>query len=379
MYCSEIKRKGLAGKTLISTKETLNLAFCQRRIANRNQNAVPVQPERSPVFDLCAIEQSRSMVHSMQLGILIALVFQNTVTVLLMKFTLKPDNAEYDIATVVATIESVKFTTCILLISCRTSGFQLSSFFAQTWRQPKLGIPAVLYAVQNNLVYIAVKNLTTTSYVVCSQSKIIATAVFSVLLLSKKLHKYQYVSFVMLGCGMVLVQVDSANDKSMFEDHLIGFVSVFFASLSSGYAGVFLEIIYKHGETNIFERNAQLSLFSLPLTFLLAWYSQWHKADIDIFNGFNVYVFALIANQAAGGMIIAGVMKYASAILKCFAVSVSVCLCTLVSIWSGDDTAGWEKVLGVLMVIVATFLYSQTQRSNQNQIVMKNAAKQADV
>jgi len=148
---------------------------------------------------------------------------------------------------------------------------------------------------------------------------------------------------------------------------------------SSGYAGVFLEIMYKHGETNLFERNAQLSLFSLPLTFLFACYSQWHKADIDVFSGFNAYVFALIANQAAGGMIIAGVMKYASAILKCFAVSVSVCLCTLVSIWHGDDTAGHKKALGVLMVIVATFLYSIPKRSDQNQVVTKNAPNHAGV
>jgi UDP-sugar transporter A1/2/3 len=56
-------------------------------------------------------------------------------------------------------------------------------------------VPAALYAVQNNLLFIALSNLDSVSYQVLYQSKIATTAFFAWLMLNKHLNRGYVFSF----------------------------------------------------------------------------------------------------------------------------------------------------------------------------------------
>jgi UDP-sugar transporter A1/2/3 len=71
----------------------------------------------------------------------------------------------------------------------------------------KLLIPSGLYTLQNNLLFIALSNLDAATYQVTYQLKILTTAVFSVIMLGKKLDMYKWVSLVILTIGVSFVQV----------------------------------------------------------------------------------------------------------------------------------------------------------------------------
>jgi UDP-sugar transporter A1/2/3 len=71
----------------------------------------------------------------------------------------------------------------------------------------KLLIPAGLYTLQNNLLFIALSNLDAATYQVTYQLKILTTAVFSVIMLGKKLDMTKWVSLVILTIGVSFVQV----------------------------------------------------------------------------------------------------------------------------------------------------------------------------
>lgn len=71
----------------------------------------------------------------------------------------------------------------------------------------KLLIPAGLYTLQNNLLFVALSNLDAATYQVTYQLKILTTALFSVLMLGKKLDSIKWVSLVILMLGVSLVQV----------------------------------------------------------------------------------------------------------------------------------------------------------------------------
>ena len=71
----------------------------------------------------------------------------------------------------------------------------------------KLLIPSGLYTLQNNLLFIALSNLDAATYQVTYQLKILTTALFSVLMLSKKLDSIKWISLVILMFGVSLVQV----------------------------------------------------------------------------------------------------------------------------------------------------------------------------
>lgn len=68
-------------------------------------------------------------------------------------------------------------------------------------------IPAGLYTLQNNLLFIALSNLDAATYQVTYQLKILTTALFSVLMLGKKLDSTKWISLVFLMIGVSLVQV----------------------------------------------------------------------------------------------------------------------------------------------------------------------------
>ena len=71
----------------------------------------------------------------------------------------------------------------------------------------KLLIPAGLYTLQNNLLFVALSNLDAATYQVTYQLKILTTALFSVLMLGRKLDSFKWVSLLILMAGVSLVQV----------------------------------------------------------------------------------------------------------------------------------------------------------------------------
>jgi UDP-sugar transporter A1/2/3 len=73
----------------------------------------------------------------------------------------------------------------------------------------KLAIPALLYVVQNNLLFVALSNLSVPLYQVTNQGKLLTTAVCSRLLLNKSISGMQYLSLLVLALGVAVVQLSS--------------------------------------------------------------------------------------------------------------------------------------------------------------------------
>ncbi|KAK6044214.1 Nucleotide-sugar transporter [Cooperia oncophora] len=72
---------------------------------------------------------------------------------------------------------------------------QIYDQFVHHWRDAlKVLVPAVVYTIQNFLLYVAVENLPAATYMVTYQLKILTTAVFTVLVLGRKLSIQQWVS-----------------------------------------------------------------------------------------------------------------------------------------------------------------------------------------
>lgn len=86
----------------------------------------------------------------------------------------------------------------------------------EAWR---MLIPAALYAVQNNILFIAITNLDSVSYQVLYQSKIATTAFFAWIMLDKRISRIQIVALLCLICGVVLVQLGpSAGSETHKQD-----------------------------------------------------------------------------------------------------------------------------------------------------------------
>ena len=303
---------------------------------------------------------------------LFILTMQNTALVLVTKFSYRKSATPYVVSTVIASAELVKLAlSYILLVASDGQSAARDALREVSSNATRLAVPSVLYVIQNNLLFEGVRLLSPTAYMVCSQSKILTSAICSVLLLGTRITRKQYVALLVLVCGMILVQGDEGRgsnvrlDKARTEDTLQGMVAVLTAAFTSGFAGAYLEKMYKEvgaQKRSVWFRNAQLACFSLPVAMIgSAWRDGERLRAIEgVFQGYDGVVLLVIALQAFGGLVVAAVLRYAGNVLKCFAVSISICNCALATTVFANDGHNLSVTtsLGIALVIGSTFLYS---------------------
>ncbi|PAA74495.1 hypothetical protein BOX15_Mlig026239g2, partial [Macrostomum lignano] len=307
------------------------------------------------------------------------LVLQTSSVVLAMRYTrsaAEPGQKLYLTSTAVVMAEAVKLLTCLLLVA-REHGFSarltirdLRTELLVNWQDTlKLAVPAGLYTLQNNLLFIALSHLNAALYQVTYQLKILTTAVFSVLMLRKAISGTKWLALLILFTGVALVQLPSQDDSSSaaatseqsasLSSQMVGLVAVLSACCSSGFAGVYFEKILKGSQASVWMRNIQLGLFGALLGLGGVAASDWQRVAADgFFQGYTGWVWLVIGLHAFGGLVIAAVIKYADNILKGFANAVSIILSTLVSwLWLADFVPSATFFAGASLVIAATMLY----------------------
>jgi len=311
---------------------------------------------------------------------LVVLVVQTTALVLILRYsrTQKTDGPKYLSSTVVFISEVVKFITCVLVLLWNNN-MKFDRLYRELdidiFKRPneslKVGVPAFLYVVQNNLLFLALSKLDAATYQVTYQLKILTTAFFSVTMLSRRLNILKWLSLIMLTTGVALVQIpkdsfngSKANPKKLkhgLEDsnQFIGLIAIIAACFSSGFAGVYFERILKTSAISLWMRNLQLAFFSIFGAFAMTLLYDWDQVtNYGFFQGYNSVIWVVVALQAYGGLLIALVVKYADNILKGFATSLSILLSSLISWWFLED---FEPTLlfivGASIVVGSTFLY----------------------
>jgi UDP-galactose transporter len=227
---------------------------------------------------------------------LACLVVQNSSLALMMRstFLLPKTGHLYLASTAVLLTEIIKLFLSIVflyLLDAKSNIRQLRHImihevFVNKWDWASLTIPSLLYTLQNSLQYISMSQLSAPVFQLLYQMKIVTTAVFSVLLLSKQISMIQWVSIVALTCGVALVQLSQqsiSQDNAFAGNSLVGFISVFCGCVTSGFAGVFFEMILKSSSTSLWVRNIQLSTIGVITSFVSSINLNVTKVSADIY------------------------------------------------------------------------------------------------
>ena len=303
---------------------------------------------------------------------LLVLAVQNTALVLVTKFSYRESAEPYTTSSVILCSECVKvFLSGVLLSFYRGKDALIYALHSIPEHAASLVLPAVLYAVQNKLLFQGVRLLDPTVYMVCSQCKILTSALFSILLLGRHLNRIQISSLFLLAFGMIYSQGqtshvphDTSKDVHR-ENDWRGLLAVLTASIISGFTGAYLEKIYKEraGSTSVWSKNLQLACCSVPVIMIP---SLPNISIYSFFRGYDMVVVSIVILQAIGGLVVAAVMKYASNLVKCFALSISICACNILTPHvlgdSLSETFSPTQSTGIICVIAATFLYTKFSR-----------------
>jgi len=302
------------------------------------------------------------------------------------------DGPRYLASTAIVSSETLKILICILLVFKDEGSWSdvwnvvWDEVILNPWETLKLLIPASLYTLQNNLLFLALSNLDAATYQVTYQLKILATALFSVWMLHKRLSPAQWVSLVLLMIGVSMVQLDADTGESKVvkiitrhdsddsseevtmapvivstaTQRTAGLLAVLASCLLSGFTGVYFEKLVKRTSQTLWIRSLQLAIFGLIFGLAAVCIADFGQVqEGGFFQGYNATTIAVVILQAVGGMLVALVMKYADNILKGFATSISIVLSTILSYyWLHDFAPSFSFFFGATVVIVATFVYS---------------------
>jgi solute carrier family 35 (UDP-sugar transporter), member A1/2/3 len=319
-----------------------------------------------------------------------------------------PANELYEVNHAVMGIEVTKFVLACILEHGTTRGKLVSNLQIHVVQRPRQAlqmiIPAMLYLVQNTLLYVALTNLTAPMFCLTYQGKLVTTAMVSVVMLRRSYSMQQWICIVAISLGVAIVvngeqqqeqqqqqqQLPSSmnnadiaptdnddDDDSMVHRNLaLGLTAVCISCFSSALAGVYFEKILKNTPDNnssssksaprggdvvepqasLWMRNIQLAFYSILLA---AAQGGLKNTGRPYFYGFNAWTYLLIFIQAVGGLLVAAVIKYADNVLKGLATGVSVVLSSLLSWLLFRTHLSIDFLLGGTVILLAVWFFGQ--------------------
>jgi UDP-sugar transporter A1/2/3 len=338
------------------------------------------------------IKGASTALSSFKLLLLAMMVLQNSSTVLVGRYTRAgvPDADLYDVNHLITIIELSKLLLSAALEYYTTDGQLWQSLDMHILQRPtdalKISVPAILYLVQNTLLYVALTNLTAPIFQVTYQAKLVTTAIVSVFMLKRTYSAQQWTSLVAISLGVAIVVLGEKSSTSSSSSNtestatagnlVTGLTAVSIACFSSAMAGVYFEFVLKKpadasksaaAQPSLWMRNIQLAFFSVVIAILQGLWKSNSAAAATVgtaltaksyLHGFSVWTWILVALQAGGGMLVAAVIKYADNVLKGLATGVSVVLATALSmVFFGTPLTG-QFAMGGAIILAAVYLFS---------------------
>ena len=188
-----------------------------------------------------------------------------------------------------------------------------------------MSIPAILYSIQNVLLFKSLEHLDGAFYQILYQLKTFTAAFLAYVMIGRVYSVYQWISFVCLAVGATLANLSIVNDIDIIsgsEDNkpIIGIICVITATFTSGFSGVFMEIKLKNTKQSLYVKNIQLSLFGMIGCIINAYITGDIKNifKYGMLNGFNNLTYIIIILNIFGGYLVSYIIKYIENITKAF-------------------------------------------------------------
>ncbi|XP_032512045.2 UDP-N-acetylglucosamine transporter isoform X1 [Danaus plexippus] len=296
------------------------------------------------------------------------LTIQNAALGLSMRYARTRDVEMFSSTAAVLMAEVLKLAICVVLVMNESGNIKkgartmYNTVVLNIKDTLRVCVPSFLYVIQNNLLYVSASNLDAATYQVTYQLKLLTTAFFAVIVLKRKLKRWQWGALGLLVIGVALVQLSSTEKAKATtssnlpkQSKILGFGAALAACFISGFAGIYFEKVLKESDISVWMRNVQLSLASIP--FGIITHAIKEGTMTNLLKGFDGFVWYLVVLQAGGGLIVAVVVKYADNILKGFATSVAIIISCVVSMYIFDFHLTIQFASGTLFVIGSIFLY----------------------
>uniref|UniRef100_A0A915PKP4 UDP-galactose transporter n=1 Tax=Setaria digitata TaxID=48799 RepID=A0A915PKP4_9BILA len=305
--------------------------------------------------------------------IIIQMIFIWTSYTLIVRYTRSrtAKDLQYFPTTVVYLSELIKMiiTLCFIFRTNKYSAKEFArcmreEYFGKPKDLLKMTPPSMAYALQNNLDFVALSNLSAGIYHVTTQLKVVTTAIFMVIILRRRFSSTRWLAIFLLFAGVAAVELsmnEGSIQKRNDENYLFGLGAVLLQCITTGFAGVYFERMLKDGsETPFWIRNLQMYSCSLVSAASGCILSDWDKIMAKgFFYGYTINVITIILLLSIGGIFTSLVMKYLDNLFKSFASALSTVLVVLASyLIFNDMELDFLFIVGSITASGAVLLYN---------------------
>jgi len=306
---------------------------------------------------------------------LCALVAQNTGLVIVTRYSKGVLKEEYIASSVVLMMELTKL---IFSSICITLKFEDSFLNSTDWSVPQkliwliknssvMIVPAFCYFLLNVLAYTALENLSSSVYGVLQQAKILTAAIFSVVLLRKKISFTKWRALILLFHGAALVE------HHTFQDHndqasgnpVKGTIAMLTMITMSGFAGVYYEKMLKgvnqspKDKLSVWDRNVQLATWSIGFAMFGLFKDRAQIFEDGFFSGWSAVTVFQYLLMTSGGLLTAVIIKYCDVIIKSMATTIALVSISILGWWFLGDALDLIFLIGMNCTIIAVLNYNE--------------------
>ena len=296
---------------------------------------------------------------ALQLGLGLTLCLFSTAQPVLMEFAKVRNHgsAPFHTPSMVFYTESFKLVVALVVYGMQLpkleytglEGLKPSSLLA-------FAVPALLYALSNNLNYYALQLIDPPTYQLWGCAKLVFAGVFFRVLLGRRLTLRKWLALCLLATGMAMTTVRSSDasasdDGGRTSSRLRGIGLVLCTSALSGLSGCFNEWLIKFQDPKapLMLKNVLLYGFGALMCFP-GWKPTAPLGDPTLF-------VTLVVVQALTGLCVSFVLKYCDSLVKGFSTSGGVLVATILSCVLFGFELRTAFVVGFAVVVGAFYAY----------------------
>lgn len=278
------------------------------------------------------------------------------------------DTYSYNSATVPFVSELLKLVVCssVALVQYRKDPTTISSV-RETWG--KYACIGLLYAIQNNLAFVALLYIDPGTMEVLGQVKIPMTAFMFAKVFAKTYVKIQIAGLALITLGAMLSRAelvecfwsgDDHHDESVCKSAAIGISVLAIMCCISTFAGIANEYLLKSERNgSLFWQNVQLYAATLffDLISALVRVDRADKTLQSFFEGYTWMTWALIVNLAVVGISVSITLKYADNVVHAIATALAMVLSMIFTVLMTAYVLNVHAVMGIVFVLLGVLLY----------------------
>jgi len=226
-------------------------------------------------------------------------------------------------------------------------------------------VPAVLYMVQNRLVFEALRYLLPPEYQLWNNLKLLTTSIVYRVVIRKQLRVLQWIALILLAVGMSLATQsqtcsrtkeaqETSTDTSSSWNMWTGIGIMMTISWCSAVAGVANEWLIKKS-ANVLEANVWLYTYGTLACCIQLGSAGWVR--LLRLEGFTAATWFVVFCNAILGQSIAFLFRYADQIVKLYAVCAAMGFTTLVSVLFFGFEVQFQMLAGYITSMISVSLY----------------------